>query len=279
MPVLAQAMMRQLVEAAQRNQPQMPWDAILLVHADFDMEGQFARGTGVGVGTMALRSAMAGNQPAPGIVLVGLLPEAEFRSVAANSPGAASVLNWPGFRYLRMPFSAEGLRWEVEAALNGRSAPVPLPAASEVLRSIASVLHWLERVRQGQAGTARILAEVARGEFELPRRNLEPEACLSPRQSDGLRRLCESLTLVIGLEGGREMADLLQIDLIAVDVASQRLEQLKAAYHSSEKMPGAEGLQMLAEEAKSLAAKATALFERVRYIEAQIVERASDHND
>ena len=279
MPALAQVIMRQLAEAAERSQPQMPRDVILLVHADFDVEGQFARGAGVGVGTTALRSAMAGNKPPPGIVLFGLTLEAEFRSMAGRLPEAAPLLDWPGFRYLRLPFSAKELGAAAEAALVGRSAPIPLPTPREVLTSIANVQHWLERVRQGQAGTARIFADVARGVFELPRRSLDPEACLSLNQRQGLERLCGSLSLASGMEDGTELAELLRNDIVAQDVASQRLEQLKAAYLSSREVPNAEGLRALAGAASALAVQATALFERIRYIEARIVEGTTEHND
>ena len=134
-------------------------------------------------------------------------------------------------------------------------------------------------MHQGQAGTARIFADVARGEFELPRRSLDAEACLSLNQREGLERLCGSLSLASGMEDGTELAELLRIDIVAQDVASQRLEQLKAAYLSSREAPNAEGLRALAGAASALAVQATALFERIRYIEARIVEGTTEQND
>lgn len=279
MSSLRQEMLRQLADASAQNLLHLQWDSILLLSVDFDLDGQFARGAGVGVGTRALRSATAASQPAPGIVLFGLIPEADFRSMAAKLPEAAPLLSWPGFRYLRLPFSAKELGAAAEAALRGRSAPIPLPTPREVLTSIANVQHWLERVRQGQAGTARIFADVARGDFELPRRSLEPEACLSPKQREGLERLCGSLSLASGMKDGTELAKLLRNDIVAQDVARQWLEQLKAAYLSSQETPNAEGLRALAGAASALAVQATALFERIRYIEARIVEGTTEHND
>ena len=94
-----QGILQQLAFASAQNLPQLQWDLILLLSVDFDLDGQFARGAGVGVGTRALRSATAASQPAPGIVLFGLIPEADFRLMVVKLPEAAPLLGWPGFRY------------------------------------------------------------------------------------------------------------------------------------------------------------------------------------
>ena len=276
---LSQELCQKFEGAAMRCLNDLQSDSILILSTNFDLDGQYVRDAGVRTANAVLRSAAATEQMTPGILMFGVLSEAEFRLMAGRLADAAPLIDWPGFRYLRLPFEIEEFRAAAVAALMGRTAPIPLPTVSELHASIANVLHWLERVRQGQAGTARILADVARGEFELPRRNLEPEACLSPKQREGLHRLCERLSLAIGMEHSREWAALLQNDIAAQDVASQRLEQLKAAFQSLTILPDAEGLQMLAKEARSVAEKATALFERVRYIEAQIIERATGDYD
>lgn len=252
----------------------------IAVHsADHDANGAFARDAGLADVLDMLRSAVVDRKVPPAILLIGILPVDEMRARLVKLVGTDSLFDWPGQRYLRYIFTTDELLSAASSALSGRLMPVPLPTPQELLSSIANVLHWLEQVKQGHAGTARILTDVARGEFELPRRNLEPEPCLSPKQRERLELLCQSLSLAIEMENSKELAETLRNDIIAQDVASLKLEQLKSAYDSSRVTPNTGGLQALAATASALAEKATALFERVGHIEAQIVERAAGQND
>jgi hypothetical protein len=259
--------LQHLCAAARKAVPQIDWNSLRLLVVDFDGDGRFGRFAGPAAAAEALHSASSAGTQLPGIVLIGLHEKAQtIRSQAE----AGWILDWPGCAYLKMPFSAEKLRDAASHALKGRLEPLPALTNAEALAHIKNILHWFERVKQGQAGTARIFADVKRGRLELTDRILASAVCLSDRQ----QRAFENLIVAMGVRGqergGAVASDAMRAQLRELEDASCVLEQRKTQLRNAQSDAASDDLQVLSQASDKLASACAMLYHAMTDLEEQL---------
>ncbi|WP_291208683.1 hypothetical protein [Hyphomonas sp.] len=261
-----------LSAAARHAAPEVDWRSIVLLAVDFDAHGKFERFSGLLAGINEVNSRSGAGTPVPGIVLFGLHDPGQFEQLVQSYAEAAWILDWPGMAYLKMPSSVDDLRAAAARVLMGRFTPIPRRSAAELLGHIGKVLHWFERVKQGQSGTARIFSDVERGRLVLTDRILRPAECLSDRQSFSIKNLSLALHQ-LGQEQAEEMrAELLHKQLEDLNCASAALEERKARLLNAPRHPEVNELRELALISRRLESACAELYETMIGLEAKLSE-------
>jgi hypothetical protein len=260
-------LLQHLSAAARKAVPEIDWNSLRLLAVDFEEDGRFGRFAGLAAAAEALHSASSAGTPLPGIVLIGLHDKAQ----AIRPPAETGwILDWPGCAYLKMPFSAEKLRDTASQVLNGRLEHLPAPCDAEVLAHIKNILHWFERVKQGQAGTARIFADVERGRLVLTDRILAPAVCLSDRQQRAFENLFVAMRARGQERAGTLASDAIRVQLRELEDASCVLEQLKTNLRNGQGDAASNDLQALSHASDKLVAACAMLYHAMTGLEEQL---------
>lgn len=260
-------LLQSLTAAARQAVPEIDWDSINLLVVDLDASGRFGRFSGLAAAIETLHSALSEGTEQPGIVLIGLHDKTQTIRPPAET---GWILDWPGCAYLKMPFSAEELRVAASDVFKGRLEPLPAQSDANVLAHIKSILHWFERVKQGQAGTARIFADVERGRLDLTDRILARAVCLSDRQYQAFEELLVAMKDRWQERRGALPRDIMRVQLRNIEDASSALEKLKTDLRDAQRDAASADLQALSHASDKLALACAMLLQTMTDFEEQL---------
>ena len=242
----------------------------MLLPVDLDAHGKFGRFAGLVAAAEILHSRSGVEAGPPGIVLFGLYEGAKVEEISRASKETAWILDWPGTAYLKMPFTADELRGAATNVLNGRAEPIPTERVGRILNRVRQILHWFERIKQGNAGTARIFADVERGHLTLTERILAPATCLSDKQNAAIEDLCYAIRGLDKKSDNTVNSELLRAQLQQLNDASAALEELKTQLRNAKDDLAEDDLWALARVSCELASVCATLFHSMMRLEMEL---------